>query len=290
MHPELEVVLNAIRGDRLSGASTLACNASLMLKMVCERCRGTEMQSDLEDFALSLIRTQPNMGSIWNLANGILHHSTDPESLISFCDSMVTHHRQSTPIMADHASRIIEGKRVLTTSSSSAVFHSLAKAASRSSISAFVCESRPMREGVLMARELSNIGVASTVIADAALALYSSKADIAVVGADTVNKEGVIGKIGLVHLAMACERAGIPLVLLADTSKFAPITLTEDPRDPTELLESTYSGVRAENLYFEQLELGRVSLIISEKGRMSIADAQRVVWGAKIHPKLAPKG
>jgi translation initiation factor 2B subunit (eIF-2B alpha/beta/delta family) len=245
------------------------------------------MRLDLDEFAKGLAKSQPNMGSVWNVANGILHRSADIGSLMSFCESTADHHAHIAQVIASHAIHLLEGRAVLTTSSSSAVFHSLVEASRRSPVSVHVCESRPMREGVIMARELANFIPDITVIADAALALFSYEADVAVVGADAVNRDGVIGKIGLSHLALACERRNIPVIVLADTSKFAPIGLTRDPRNPGELLDPSCPGVGVENLYFEQVELDRVSTIISEKGRMSKEDAQRAVWGVKVHPKLA---
>lgn len=290
MLPELETILHRMRADRLSGATALVVGVCDPLRSICERLQGHLAQKDLEDFALSLVRAQPNMGGFWTLANGILHRSADVQSVASFCGSMSAHCSSAPAKIAEIASPDISGKRVLTASSSSAVFHTLVKSSSRPGTSVLVCESRPMREGVLMARELGNTGVSVTVIADAALALFSSEAAVALAGADTVNRDGVIAKIGLVHLAMACDSRSIPLLVLADSSKFAPIDLSRDSRDPSEILEPGTSGVTAENRYFEHVPFEKVSSIVSEKGRLSAEDAQRAVWGVKVHPRLAQTG
>lgn len=289
MLPELETILHQMRADRLSGASAIAMGVCVPLRAVCERFRGSSVQVDLEDFALALAKAQPNMGSVWNLANGILHRAADASAAAEFCGSMAVHYSTAPARIAEHAAHEVSGKRVLTTSSSSAVFHTLVKSSGSPGTSAIVCESRPLREGVLMARELGRLDVRVTVIADAALALFSSEAKVAIAGADAVNKDGVIAKIGLAHLAMACESRNIPLLVLADSSKFAPVSLSRDLRDPSELLEPGTSGVSAENRYFEHVSFEHVGAVYSEKGRLSTEDAQRAVWGAKVHPKLSGK-
>ena len=289
MLPELEAILHRVRADRLSGASALAIGVCDPLRGLCERLQGMSIQGDLVEFALALVRAQPNMGGIWNLANGILHRSADVSSVASFCGSMSLHCASASVRIAEVVASEVSGRRIITTSSSSAVFHTLVKASGERGTSVIVCESRPMREGILMARELGRVGVSVTVIADAALALFSSDASVAIAGADAVNRSGIIGKIGLAHLAMACDSRNMPLLVLADSSKFAPISLSKDLRDPSELLEPGTPGVSAENRYFEHVPFEHVSAIFSEKGRLSSEDAQRAVWGAKVHPKLVQK-
>ena len=286
MLPELETILHRLRADRLSGASALALGVCGGLRGVCDRYAGRPPQVDLEDFALALVRSQPNMGTIWNLANSILDRAADTDSVASLCDSLAAHYSQASATIAGRVAHEVSGRRVMTISSSSAVFHTLMSAARHGPISAIICESRPMREGVIMARELGQVGVDVTVIADAALSLMSSEVSVGLAGVDAVTRDGVIGKIGLAHLAMACESRGIPLLVLADSSKFAPIVLSEDPRDPAELLDQSCPKVIAKNRYFEHVPFERISAIYSERGRLLPADAQRAVWGTKPHPRL----
>ena len=289
MHPELEAALHRLRADRLSGATALTIGVCSSLGPFCERMKGQASKTDLEEFALSMVKAQPNMGSLWNLANGVLHRSADPLSVASFCASFAEHCSGAAARVAEHVAPEVSGRRVLTSSSSSAVFHTLLKASSRAGTSVIVCESRPMREGVLMARELGRMGVGVTVIADAAAALLLSESSVAIAGADAVNKEGVIGKIGLAHIALACEARGTPLLILADSAKFAPVPLSKDPRDPSELLEPGIPGVSADNRYFEHVGFDHVPSLYSETGRLSTEDAQRAVWGSKVHSKLAQR-
>ncbi len=289
MLSELEAILHQVRADRLSGASALAAHVCVPLRALCERVPGRQLQHDLEEFALALAKAQPNMASIWTLANGILHRSADSSSVASFCEAMSDHYPAAAARIAELAAGEMAGRRVLTTSSSSAVFHTLVRASTDPATTVIACESRPMREGVLMARELGRMNVNVTLIADAALSLFSSEAGVGVVGADAVNRDGVIGKIGLAHMALACEARGIPLIVLADSTKFAPIALSRDLRDPSELIEGVTPGVSVENLYFEQVSFKHVTALFSERGRLSAEDAQRAVWGAKVHPKLAQR-
>ncbi len=58
-----------------------------------------------------------------------------------------------------------------------------------------MCESRPLFEGVALARELVNAGARVTVITDAQVAVWASRADVALVGADAITPEGVHNKV-----------------------------------------------------------------------------------------------
>ncbi len=287
MLPELETILHHTRADRLSGATALAMGVCNSLGAALGRLEGRPSQGDLEAFALAVAKVQPNMGSVWNVANGLLHRASDPTTVAEFCSRMSGHLAGAPATLAEKALPHVSGRRIITNSSSSAVFHTVLKASSVGGTSLVVCESRPLREGVLMARELGRMGVAVTVIADAALNLFSEEVKVGLVGADLVNSDGVVGKIGIAHMAMACRERNIPMVVLADSSKFAPVPLSEDPRDPSELLEVDAAEVTVENRYFEHVPFELVGHIVTEKGRISCDDARRAVWGVKAHPKLA---
>jgi len=287
MRPEIGAVVDFARFDRVSGASWLTVNVckSLMQLQVAGRLR---MDGDeVAEFATMLVDAQPNMGSVWNLANGILGTGGEPDAISKLCESFILHHSTASSRIAVNVAHLLRDKTVITNSSSRAVFHAVLKAAEDSDVKVIVCESRPMREGALMARELGNLGVETVVIADAALANRAQSADIAIVGADTVNSKGVIGKIGLLHLAMSAASNELMMPVLADTTKFAPVELVEDLRSPDEILDGNYSGVAVENFYFEQIGFGQLSFLVTENGKVMPKEAVQAVQRLSVHEVLA---
>jgi S-methyl-5-thioribose-1-phosphate isomerase len=94
----------------------------------------------------------------------------------------------------------------------------------------FVDETRPLLQGArLTAWELQQTGIPYRVVADGAAASIVARGliDVAVVGADRITANGdVVNKIGTYPLALACARAGVPLMVAAPES-------TRDPRTAT---------------------------------------------------------
>lgn len=81
-----------------------------------------------------------------------------------------------------------------------------------------VCESRPLFEGVTMARALQGAATVE-VITDAQAAVFVQGVDAVLLGADCVHGEGVDNKVGSHLLALAAASAGVPVYALADMGK-----------------------------------------------------------------------
>ncbi len=287
MRPEFDTILNDLRGDNLSGATALTIEASKSLWRICSDPKTKLQRNDVSELAVALVRAQPNMGCIWSLADSLLKADPTPIEISRMCESTITHHMSAPGKLADIVLPSIKGKTILTSSSSSAVFNALVKASSDSQLSVFACESRPLREGVIMARELSSLGVEVTVIADAALAKYSAKADVMLVGSDMVNANGAIGKIGIAHMGLSSRAYGTPLLVLSDSSKFVPAPLVDDSRRPDELLEPGLTSVRAENFYFEEAPHGAISSIFTESRQMTGPEAAKIASEVLLDERLS---
>ena len=96
-------------------------------------------------------------------------------------------------------------------------------------------ETRPLLQGSrLTAWELEQLGIAHTVIADAAAASFMARGevDLVVTGADRIAANGdVANKIGTYGLAVLAAHHGLPLVVVAPTSTLDP-SLRDGRRDP----------------------------------------------------------
>ncbi|MCJ7562624.1 MAG: hypothetical protein MUO84_06405, partial [Thermoplasmata archaeon] len=276
-----------LRGDALSGATSLTIEVCKSLWGVCNGPENKLRQDDIAELAVGLVRAQPNMGCIWSLADSLLKADPVPLEISRLCESTIAHHSSAPGKIADLVLPSIKGGAVLTSSSSSAVFNTLIKASSDSHLSVFVCESRPLREGVIMANELSNLGVEVTVIADAALAKYSAKVDVMLAGSDMVNGDGAIGKIGIAHMGLSSRASGVPLIVLSDSSKFVPAPLVDDLRKPDELLEPGITSVRVENVYFEEVSHGMISSIFTESRQMTGPEAARIASDVQLDERLS---
>jgi methylthioribose-1-phosphate isomerase len=94
----------------------------------------------------------------------------------------------------------------------------------------YVCETRPLLQGArLTTWELAQLRVPHTLVVDAAAAsvLARGLANAVVVGADRITANGdVVNKVGTYPLALAAQRAGVPMVVAAPESTIDPATPT----------------------------------------------------------------
>ncbi len=180
-------------------------------------------------------------------------------------------------IAAYGAELLAGGDRVMTHSYSSTVVAALKKAFSQGKgIEVMVTRSGPGGSGRRTAKELESQGLAVTFIDDAAIGLYISEADKAIIGADRVCADGgIVNGIGSYQLALAAQKAGVPLYVLAETLKFDPgrksnqVDLEE--REPSEVIGAGElpPRVRVKNPHFDITPLELVGGVVTEYGLLS---------------------
>jgi len=119
-----------------------------------------------------------------------------------------------------------------------------------------ICESRPKFEGRLMAKELASSGIETLLITDAMMNLYVSQVDAAIVGADSILKNGnVINKVGSKSLALLCKEYGKPFFVVSTKDKLSNRSgFDQKSENPREVLDSKIKNLSVSNNYFEEVE------------------------------------
>lgn len=119
-----------------------------------------------------------------------------------------------------------------------------------------VCESRPKFEGRLMAESLVKSGIKTELITDAMMGIYISKVDAAIIGADSILKNGnVINKVGSKLLALLCKEYRKPFFVVATKSKLSNTNTFKPAReDPKEVFNIRMKNLSVSNVYFEEVE------------------------------------
>lgn len=286
MDRDLSDIVKRARADTVSGASKIALNAATRLGSIVNRRGASLDRKDYRGFAIALASAQPNMGPVWNFSNELLLCNQEPSSLLTICRRAIEHHRTSPKRVGTVASPALKGKVIVTNSSSSAVWEAVIRASRTSDVNVLVAESRPKREGLALAKRLGLEGIDVTLFADAALSSFVARADVAVAGADSITGSSVIGKMGLMNLALSSQEFGIEVLILADSSKLAPLHFFEDLRPSDEILRKPGRGVRVENVYFEEVPLKRVSWIVTENRRIRPSFASRIVSTMRVAEDL----
>jgi translation initiation factor eIF-2B subunit delta len=284
---DLQGRIDRIRQDRTSGAVELAIQAAEILVLLSEQ-PGLSAAA-LRETALALVRAQPAMAPLFNLANEVLFHR--PDELSTVCHDFIYRLQRAGQAIATLAAGLIrDGMTVLTHSYSSTVFQTLllAKRAGRQ-FGVLCTESRPLREGVTLARKLAQQGIPVSLIVDAAVFRFLSRTQLVLVGADAVSAQGLVNKIGTAPLALAARTLGIDVYALAGSEKFFPAGYcapAEQPKAPTEILEEAALNLTPVNLYFDSTPLEYLTGLITEQGILPPGDFERSLRDRRIHPAL----
>ncbi|MCW9066792.1 MAG: hypothetical protein OQJ78_10910 [Ignavibacteriaceae bacterium] len=136
-------------------------------------------------------------------------------------------------------------------------------------IEVVICESRPKFEGRLLAEEIAKIGIKTLLISDAMMSLYVSKVDAAIIGADSVLKNGnVINKVGSKSLALLCKEYKKSFFVVTMREKFSNgNTFYNRNENPKEIFDKKMKNLSVKNIYFEEIEQKFITKIITDRSR-----------------------
>ena len=101
--------------------------------------------------------------------------------------------------------------------------------------------------------------------------LALKKADLVMIGADSITTTKVINKIGSELAAEIAKRYDIPVYICASSWKFSPETALGyeeiiEERSPKEVWDKAPRGVRIMNYAFEKIDLKNITAIVSDLG------------------------
>jgi len=286
--PEIINLIEEIKSDKVHGASQLARQAVGVLKLAAEHSQAdsaSEFLLELKAVGERLMSARPAMAPIFNIIGRFLDalsRLSPDETLgivksfaLSRPDELAGASLQAVAQIVNYSSVLIaDGDRIMTHSYSSTVVAVLKEAfVKHKHIEVITTRSGPGRTGERIAHELGLYGLPVTFIDDAAIGLYISTVNKAMVGADRVCADGnIINGIGTYQLALAAQKAGIPFYVLCETLKFDPrlksgeVDLEE--KEPAEVVEpgKLPPQVRVKNPYFDITPLELITGIVTENG------------------------
>ncbi len=275
---DINELAKRIAQDRSSGASELARAALAGLRDLAHSATiesGDALQLLLTQHAQRLAALRPSMAPLQNLlrrfAQELVGLPQAPAAAVArasaFAEALIEDSRRSTVEAAAQAARLIRGRRIITHSLSSTVREAFRLAASET-LHVTLSEARPLYEGRALAEALAAHGIAATYITDAQLGLAAKEAELALVGADALLRDGsVVNKAGTYLLALACHDQGIPFYVCCERLKRLDAQQVElETMDPAELDVPGWPGVRIVNRYFDVTPARLVSGWIDEAG------------------------
>jgi translation initiation factor 2B subunit (eIF-2B alpha/beta/delta family) len=291
MSADWERVVARIRQDRRSGASALLARgieAARLLVRGTPHTSPARLTSALERFTLRLTASQPSMATFLTLANALWlgregGQEQSPtwkrvrDALVEYAGGIDGGLRATVR----HAASLVRPRSlVLTYSNSAAVRLALWQARAAGRRFEVVCsESRPMREGVALARRLAALGIPAHLVVDAALAEWVGRASLVLLGADAVTGDVVVNKVGTETILQAARRAGAPAYVLADASKWLPDDLARFWRvreeNPGEIARPGAANLMVHNRYFGMSSLSLIAGVVWEGGVARPSEVRR---------------
>ena len=135
--------------------------------------------------------------------------------------------------------------------------------------SVFNTETRPLFQGRKTALELAKAGIKVTMIVDDAVNIALKKADIMMIGADAILKNGILNKIGSGLFAGEAYRHKIPVYIASNSWKFSKKNVKIEERDEREVFVERLKILNERNPAFEFIEKKYIKGIICEYGILS---------------------
>ncbi|MFH1501513.1 MAG: hypothetical protein ABIG03_00555 [Candidatus Eisenbacteria bacterium] len=298
-------MFEGIAQDRTSGASRLTRLAARELSEAVGSFEGADpgtLWDGIVSVCSELLKAQREMAPIVNLvgsviaaAENVILSGKSPETAVRAVqlecsrvsdfgeDRLRELGRAGAPLIAP-------GTVVATTSDGESVSAILEEAAGAGTeFHVLLSESRPGLEGLSLARRLADLGVPSTLVADAALPGRLAGAGLVLLGADSLSDDSFVNKIGSYAVALAARECGVPCYVAALEDKLLPTALRGDPargRDPSELMADAPSGVAVDNRYFEVVPLELCRGVVTESGVAGIEDVPGMLREHPVPPFL----
>lgn len=271
--------VESVRGDSDHGAAFISLRALEVLRDHAAAVvydAGDAGYDDLVSLARELRAARPSMGVVENRINRVMASSEQTASAVLHraCDAC----KRAVEADDGAATRAAEmlGERVLTLSRSGTVFGALVEA---EPTAVFVAESRPAREGVDVAEELSDSGLDVSLLVDAAIGhtVVEENIDTVVVGADTVLRDGtVVNKVGTRLAALAATEADVDCYAVCARDKITPDAAFDLESGPP---ETVYDGDRpldVLNPTFEATPATAFTGIVTEDGVLSVDEVEAI--------------
>lgn len=170
-------------------------------------------------------------------------------------------------LAAGNSSRLFnKRKTVLTHCHSTFVVAALVKNKSKIK-EVIVTETRPRDQGLITAKELLKNKIRVSYIIDSAISDFIGEADVVIVGADALRKEGLVNKVGTHPLALVSKENRKPFYVI--TSSFTIDNrkrIVMEQRPPKEVIHKHLRGAKIFNPAFDITPWKYVTAVVTEKG------------------------
>jgi ribose 1,5-bisphosphate isomerase len=288
MQKDVERIVRDIKSLKIQGARNVAAESLKALAIAARnskaRTAGTfrREMAGVADALASSRPTEPMMRNLLEQAIRSVSESAEKQRdvkalaklLVARESAMLAKMDEDAKKLAGYGAKLIpDGALVLTHCHSSSSTRIMIEAKKMRKEFSVVCfETRPRFQGRTTATELAGAGIDVTLTVDGAMNLFMKKADIVIVGADSVTSRGdLINKIGTSALAHIAKVNDVSFYSAAELSKYSPMTIFGareeiEERDRAEVWDRPPKGVKIRNPAFEATAARYINGYVTEAG------------------------
>ncbi|MEW6749345.1 MAG: S-methyl-5-thioribose-1-phosphate isomerase [Candidatus Micrarchaeota archaeon] len=288
MHRKARATIRDIKSLKIQGARNVARSAVEALMAAAKDSKAKSASSLLKELSLTaraLSESRPTEPMMRNLLDEALsfgeEKAEEARSVAELKRALISHENDTLAEVQSAAERLArygaemipDGALVLTHCHSSTVTKSIIQAKKMRKKFSVVCfETRPRYQGRITAAELAEAGIDVTLSVDGGMQRFMKKADIVLVGADSVTSRGdLINKIGTSTLAHIARMNDVSFYSCAELYKYSPMTIFGEreeieQRDPREVWERPPKRIKINNPAFEATAAKYVSGYVTELG------------------------
>ncbi len=278
---DLNITVKKIKSLEIQGATNITKAALAALSSHSQNIKASNAEQFLRELSrakkeLSMSRpTEPEMRNLLNHVYSQIKsfNSRDVNQLRretkKLCEDALRIRNEAMRKITEYGSNLVKNNLVVYTHCHSSSVTSILIEAHRKKKKFIVhnTETRPRYQGRLTAIELARAKIPVIHFVDSAMRLALKKADLVMIGADSITTTKVINKIGSELAAEIAKRYDIPVYICASSWKFSPETALGyeeiiEERSPKEVWDKAPRGVRIMNYAFEKIDLKNVKKII----------------------------
>ena len=226
----------------------------------------------------ALRSTEPALRNALNRIFYGVKYTLDSKELKTIINTNINyvkkHFSESKKLITKFGSkRLSNGMTIFTHCHASTVTGTLIEAA-KNKIKFDVCntETRPLFQGRITAKELSDNNIKVEHYVDSAARIALKKCDLMLIGADAILSDGtVVNKIGSEMFSEIANKYDVNVYVCTDSWKFDPETIYGNDekiemRDQKEIWDNIPKNVTVKNYAFEKIHSSLITGIISELG------------------------
>jgi len=288
MHKDTQQVIRDIKSLKIQGARNVATASitALIGELKNSKAKTTaKLISEISAAGKALCTSRPtepmmrnSFDELMNVANRLKAGKTEVEKmkalLIAYEKNMLERIKKDKENLTEYGAELIPRNAVIMTHCHSSTVTGILKKAKKmgKKFEVIACETRPRWQGRITAKELADAGIKVSLIVDGGANMFMKKADMVLVGADSVTSRGdLINKVGTSMLAHIAKMHDVSVYSAAELYKYSPETklgILEkiEERNPKEVWGNNPKGVTVRNPAFDVTAARYLAGYITEEG------------------------